>query len=46
MNLLRQHFLQNVQAIRIGKNIKLDLPKEIKLSKKIPKFKTIFLDLD
>lgn len=46
MNLARQHFLQNVEAIKIGRNIKLTAPKEIKLSKKNPKFKTIFLDLD
>lgn len=47
MNLARQHFLQCVEAIKIGKNIKLpDNPKVLTLSKKNPKFKTIFLDLD
>lgn len=46
MNLARQHFLQSVEAIKIGKNIKLNPPKQIKLAKKNPKFKTIFLDLD
>lgn len=47
MNLSRQHFLQSIQAIKIGKNLKLpDNPKVITLSKKNPKFKTIYLDLD
>ena len=46
MNLARQHFLQTIEAIKIGKNIKTSPTKEIKLSKKNPKFKTIFLDLD
>ena len=47
MNLARQHFLQSVQAIKIGKSLKLtQTPKIITLSKKNPKFKTIFLDLD
>ena len=46
MNLARQHFLQSVEAIRIGKTIRLGNPKEIKLTKKNPQFKTIFLDLD
>ena len=47
MNLARQHFIQTIEALRIGKKIKLNPPaKEIKLNKKNPKFKTIFLDLD
>ena len=47
MNLARQHFLQSVEAIKIGKNLKLtDSPKVMNLHKKNPKFKTIFLDLD
>ena len=37
---------QTVEAIKIGRNMKLILPKQLKLSKKNPKFKTIFLDLD
>ena len=47
MNLARQHYIQTIEAIRIGKKIKASSPtKEYKLSKKNPKFKTIFLDLD
>ena len=46
MNLARQHFLQSVEAIKIGKNLKLPEQKVINLNKKNPKFKTIFLDLD
>lgn len=47
MNLARQHFIQTIEAIRIGKKLRSDKPsKEIKLSKKNPKLKTIFLDLD
>lgn len=47
MNLARQHFLQVIEAIKIGKAIKHHPPeKQIKLSKKNPEFKTIFLDLD
>lgn len=46
MNLARQHFLQSVEAVKIGKNMKLPEPKVIALPKKNPKFKTIFLDLD
>lgn len=47
MNLARQHFLQTIEAIKIGKSIKQSPPsKEIKLTKKNPKFKTIFVDLD
>ena len=47
MNLARQHFIQTIEAIRIGKKIKPGIPaKELKLSKKTPNFKTIFLDLD
>jgi predicted secreted acid phosphatase len=46
LNLARQHFLQSVEAIKIGKSIKLNPPKELKLPKRNPKFKTIFLDLD
>ncbi len=38
--------MQNIEAIKIGKNIRLNAPKEIKLHKRNPKFKTIFLDLD
>ena len=47
MGLARQHFFQTIQAIRIGRAIKLLPPaKEIKLDKKNSSFKTIFLDLD
>jgi hypothetical protein len=47
MNLARQHFLQSIEAIKIGRTLKLaDSPKIINLAKKNPKFKTIFLDLD
>lgn len=47
MNLARQHFLQTVEAIKIGKTIKIPEPsKTINIPKKNPKFKTIFLDLD
>lgn len=47
MNLARQHFIQTIEAIRIGKKLRSEKPaKEIKLSKKNPKLKTIFLDLD
>lgn len=46
MNLARQHFLQTIEALRIGKDLKLEEGKTIKLSKKNPSFKTIFLDLD
>lgn len=47
MNLARQHFIQTIEAIRIGKKLQPNLPaKQIKLSKKNPNFKTIFLDLD
>ncbi len=46
MNLARQHFLQSVEAIKIGKNLKLPEQKVITLAKKNPKFKTIYLDLD
>ena len=47
MNLARQHFLQTIEAIRIGKRIRLNPPaKQISLSRKNQNFKTIFLDLD
>ena len=43
----RQHFLQIVDAIRIGQTIQLPAPaREIKLAKKNPKHKTVCLDLD
>ena len=42
----RQHFLQTVEALRIGKTIKPSAPREIKLVKKNPKLKTVYLDLD
>jgi predicted secreted acid phosphatase len=45
--LARQHFLQTVEAIRIGRNLKLpNAARDIKLSKKNPKLKTVCLDLD
>ena len=44
--LARQHFLQTIEAIRIGKTLKPGPPREIKLAKKNPRLKTIFLDLD
>ena len=47
LNLARQHFMQTIEALKIGKHMKPKVPqKEIKLSKKNPKFKTIFLDMD
>lgn len=46
MNLVRQHFCNPVEAIKIGKSLKLQTKKVINLPKKNPKFKTIFLDLD
>ena len=45
--LTRQHFLQTVEALRLGKTMRIANPtREIKLPKKNPKFKTVFLDLD
>lgn len=44
--LARQHFLQTVEALRVGKTLKPAQPREIKLAKKSPKLKTIYLDLD
>ena len=47
MNLARQHFIQSIEALKIGKGIKPNAAqKEIKLNKKNPKFKTIYLDMD
>ena len=47
MNLYRQHFYQCVEVLRMGRTIKVPQPKkEIKLVKKNPSLKTIFLDLD
>lgn len=45
--LTRQHFTQTVEALRIGKSMKLPPPaRELKLPKKNPKLKTVYLDLD
>lgn len=44
--LARQHFQQTIEALRIGKTLKPAPPREIKLPKKNPKLKTIYLDLD
>jgi hypothetical protein len=46
LNLARQHFVQSAEAIKMGRAIKLNPPKELKLPKRNPKHKTIFLDLD
>jgi ABC-type uncharacterized transport system substrate-binding protein len=47
MNLFRQHFYQQIEVLRFGKNIKIPNPrKHINLSRKDPSLKTIFLDLD
>ncbi len=46
--LANNHFLQTIQALKIGKHMKTAVQpgKEVKLHKKNPKFKTVFLDLD
>jgi hypothetical protein len=47
MNLYRQHFYQCVEVLRMGRTIKVPQPKkEVKLNRKNPNFKTVFLDLD
>lgn len=47
MNLYRQHFYQCVEVLRMGRSIKLPQPrKELKLPRKNPSLKTVFLDLD
>ena len=47
MNLARQHFIQTIEALKIGKGIKPNAAKkEIKLNKKNPKHRTIYLDMD
>jgi hypothetical protein len=47
ISLAKQHFLQTIQGLRIGKQMKVPAPnKEIKLHKKNPNHKTIYLDLD
>ena len=46
-NLSRQHFIQTIDGVRLGKCCTLPSePKQLKLSKKHPKHKTVFLDLD
>ena len=46
-SLARQHFQQTVDAIKSANGLKFASPaREIKLAKKNPKFKTVFLDLD
>ncbi len=45
--LTKQHFLQTIESLRIGKTLHIPNPtREIKLHKKNPKFKTVCLDLD
>ena len=45
--LAKQHFAQTIEALKIGKELKMPNPtREIKLPKKNPKFKTVCLDLD
>lgn len=45
--LAKQHFAQTIEALKIGKELKVPTPaREIKLPKKNPKFKTVCLDLD
>ena len=47
MSLYRQHFYQCVEVLRQAKSFKVLHPrKEIKLSKKNPSLKTVYLDLD
>lgn len=47
MNLYRQHFYQQIEVLRWGKGIKIARPrKDIKLARKDPSLKTVFLDLD
>jgi len=47
MSLYRQHFFQHIEVLRWGRSIKINHPrKELKLAKKNPNFKTVFLDLD
>jgi predicted HAD superfamily phosphohydrolase YqeG len=47
LTLAGNHFLQTVNGIKTGKYLQHSMPKEeIKLAKKNPKFKTVFLDLD
>ena len=47
MNLYRQHFYQCIEVLRFGKSIKIPTPrKEIKLPRKNPNFKTVYLDMD
>lgn len=47
MNLYRQHFYQQIEVLRFGKNIKIANPrKHYQFPRKNPNFKTIFLDLD
>lgn len=48
LTLAANHFSQTIQALKIGRHIKISQGKEgeMKLAKKNPKFKTVFLDLD
>lgn len=48
LTLAANHFTQTIQALKIGRHIKIshNQEAEIKLPKKNPKFKTVFLDLD
>lgn len=45
--LSRQHFIQTIEALRVGRTLKVNQPsRELKLPKKNPKLKTVYLDLD
>jgi CTD small phosphatase-like protein 2 len=45
--LSRQHFVQTIEALRVGRTLKVNQPsRELKLPKKNPKLKTVYLDLD
>ena len=47
VSLAKQHFIQTIQALKIGKQLKSPGPnKDIKLHKKNPILKTVYLDLD
>lgn len=47
MALSRQHYVQTLEALKVGKTMKIGKPsREIKLHKKNPKHKTVYLDLD
>ena len=47
VSLSRQHYIQTLEALKIGRGMKINKPsREIKLHKVNPKHKTVFLDLD